>query len=44
MKLAKRLARYLNDTRAYKFRTKLVKDFKGKIQLEAYSDADFAAG
>ena len=43
MKLAKRIARYLKGTRDYKLRMKPAKDLDGKIQLEAYSDADFAA-
>ena len=43
MKLAKRIARYLKGTRDYKLRMGPVKQLDGKIQLEAYSDADFEA-
>uniref|UniRef100_A0AAV1TDT7 Polyprotein n=1 Tax=Peronospora matthiolae TaxID=2874970 RepID=A0AAV1TDT7_9STRA len=43
MKLAKRIAQYLKGTRDYKFRMEPVKHLDVKIQLEAYSDADFAA-
>uniref|UniRef100_A0AAV1T9G7 Uncharacterized protein n=1 Tax=Peronospora matthiolae TaxID=2874970 RepID=A0AAV1T9G7_9STRA len=43
LKLAKRIARYLKRTQDYKLRMEPAKHLDIKIQLEAYSDADFAA-
>ena len=43
MKLVKCIARYLKGTRDYKLRMEPAKHLGVKIQLEAYSDADFAA-
>ena len=43
LKLSKRIARYLKGTLRYKLCMKLAKISDGKLQLESYSDADFAA-